>query len=112
MSVFLKIKAKHLATEPAIIKHELKKVSGNSTLFYQLYTHKQTVLKPEARATELARAFLAGKPYEVVEAGKRKPEKEYDFQRRVLPRTLKLVQKYGNKSITLDDLKDWAACKS
>lgn len=107
----LKIKAKHLALEPAIIKKEEKKLSkfsegwltDNSPIgkrkfdamvkARELHNHRIMKLRVEARGTELARAFLAGKAYSTVEA-KRKPEKEYEFQK-ACQRAKKIIWNYG-----------------
>lgn len=108
MSVKLKIKAKHLATEPAIIRKEVKKAGkrGLHFLANQLHQHKVDVVRPEARATELARAYIAGKPYNTVERY-RKPEKEWYFDCKIIPRVLKMVQKYHKRSVTNDDIRKW-----
>lgn len=107
MSVELKIKAKHLALEPAIIRKEEKKLwdkfrkSGEerpwdckhglkATL---LQSHRKNKVRLEARATHLARAFIKGMPYEVVEQNK--PLAEYSYERGfVLGRIKAMVKKY------------------
>ena len=78
MCIELKIKAKHLALEPKIIKHEERKLKGqikytkgtDANLIYKLndlVNHRKWNVRNESRATELARAYLAGKPYSYVE---------------------------------------------
>ena len=57
--VKLKIKVKHLATEPAIIRHEEKKLKGFSRA--DLQYHRIWDVRNEARATQLAIAFMKGK---------------------------------------------------
>lgn len=121
MSIELKIKSKHLAYEPAIIRHEEKKIlkqirSGycNDTAaalrkYESLYNHRKWNVRNEARATELARAFLIGKPYSEVEQ-KRKPENEYKFQRFIIPRIVSMVNKYNGKNEAYSEefIKTWS----
>jgi hypothetical protein len=96
MSIELKIKSKHLALEPAIIRKEEKKLLKqikNHKLYHQipnkdiwvyykdhpdlyklyekhgsLVSHRVFNVRNEARATYLARAYLKGMPYKVVES--------------------------------------------
>lgn len=108
MTVELKIKSKHLALEPAIIRHEerklLKQIRANrnyqdnttaeklTSKWYSLYTHRKWDVRNEARATLLARAYLAGKPYKSVE------KTCYDghlLKVVILPRIVSMVMKYG-----------------
>lgn len=121
MSIELKIKSKHLALEPAIIRREEKKLlkrvrSGrcNDTAevlrkYESLHTHRKWNVRNEARATELARAFLIGKPYSEVEQ-KRKPENEFKFQQFIIPRIMAMVNKYNGKNevYTMQFIKDWS----
>jgi hypothetical protein len=124
MSIELKIKAKHLAHEPAIIRKEEQKLLKQLTWakqFYQVYyledhsvtcnllqkynslhSHRKWNVRNEARATELARAYIAGKPYSSVEQ-KRKPENEYKFQTKIIPRISAMVQKYGKLEQSIED---------
>lgn len=124
MSIELKIKSKHLALEPAIIRHEERKIlkrirSGrcNDTAeafrkYESLHNHRKWNVRNEARATELARAFLAGKPYYTVE-NKRKPENEYKFKRYILPRIVAMVNKYNsNREVYTENfISQWATIK-
>lgn len=118
MSVELKIKAKHLALEPAIIKHEEQKILKQfrwAMETYQVYysedhsvtanllrkyntlsRHRKWDVRNEARATNLARAYIADMPYESVEK-KRRDEKM--FQTSILPRIFSMVAKYGQTPI-------------
>ena len=135
MSVELKIKSKHLALEPAIIRHEERKL-GRQIGWYarqgvkcylkndersremerlmhksvSLQTHRIDDVATEARATYLARAYLAGTPYLRVEQ-KRWPDYEYYFVFKVLPRTLAMVRKYGStpetRDTTMDQIVAW-----
>lgn len=99
----LKIKAKHLAVEPAIIRKECEKLQGMAK--WELQHHIKTVIRPEARATQLAIAYIKQRPYSSVEKG-RKPEKEYEFIS-VKRRVLAMVQKYDRRSTTLGDIEKW-----
>ena len=108
MSVELKIKSKHLALEPAIIKKEKYKLimQENYSSASKLHEHCKHVVRPEARATFLARAFLSCVPYSRVEL-KRKPEKENEFKSKVLPRVIIMIQKYGHPQYTKEDVLCW-----
>ena len=120
MSVELKVKSKHLSVESQIIRFEERKLrkqikwlrerqlSSNSLeqKWESLNSHRRHDVRNENRATFLARAYLAGKPYSSVEA-KRKPEREYDFQTKILPRVVKLVNKYGGKT-TIEEIREWS----
>lgn len=143
--VELKIKAKHLAVEPSIIRAEEKKLQKQlSTLcerkgiegshwdwymssddshklayrmaskIHSLQHHRRDRchrgLRVEARATHLARAFIAGQKYSTVEH-KRKPENEGYFQVYVLPRVAKMVTKYDknrrSEQKNVELIKEW-----
>jgi|688.fasta_scaffold754970_2 hypothetical protein len=128
MSVELKIKSKHLALEPAIIRKEEQKFTKQIKWYKQkhqlspsvsvwesemhknhpelqklhsrrwnLEHHRKTVVRFEARATHLARAYIAGIPYEKVES---KRHEDHTFIFVILPRVYSMVAKYGNKPIT------------
>lgn len=111
MTVELKIKSKHLALEPSIIRHEERKLrkqiranrnyQDNKTAdqlhakWYSLYTHRKWDVRNEARATHLARAYLAGKSYKSVE----KTCYDNDLLKNVIvPRIVSMVMKYGPKA--------------
>lgn len=77
---------------------------------WSLMSHRTEDVRNENRATFLARAYLKGQAYSDVE----KPGKEKDLERRkaklhitILPRTLKMVQKYGKPKATMEELKLW-----
>lgn len=130
MSIELKIKSKHLSLEAKVIRFEEAKVKkqinwlqknkpvSNSTELYSaqlglcsLYNHRKYVVGRENRATFLARAFIAGTPYNKVEV-KRRDDKHYEFNCVVLPRVLEMVKKYHpsfqvRREITLDTIKEW-----
>ena len=119
MSIELKIKSKHLALEPAIIRREEKKIlnrirSGrcNDTAsafrkYESLHNHRKWNVRNESRATELARAYIAGKPYKFVEQ-KRKDENEYKFLVYIIPRIVAMVNKYGSVQVDNDKIRYWA----
>lgn len=111
MSIELKIKSKHLAEESRIIKREKEALKRKRPHDYvsqinSIISHKSLVIKPEARATHLARAYLSNTPYLSVEKS-RKVEKDYEFTNKVLPRTYKLAKKYSNESVSLEDIQNW-----
>ena len=126
MSVELKIKAKHLALEPAIIRKEEQKLKKQFNWFkqkhqitdvslsniydkhpelyklhskrYSLELHRKTVVRNASRATHLARAYIAGMPYSRVEK-KRKDENELVFNNSILLEVFRMVAKYGQKPL-------------
>jgi len=114
MSIELKIKSKHLSEEARIIRFEENKIKRHSRnvrsrqgqatadeilqTFHSLNNHRRWDVRNENRATFLARAYIAGIPYNQVEQ-KRKEENEYTFQTRILPRVASMVSKYGDKKI-------------
>lgn len=108
MCIELKIKAKHLALEPAIIRKEEAKLkkqmkyhrSGDDKSVFtlarkldELCVHRRWNVRNEARATHLARAYLAGKPYASVE--KLRKENYPMFFMYIIPRIVAMVTKYG-----------------
>jgi hypothetical protein len=127
MSIELKIKSKHLGEEARIIRFEEQKLKR-----YIAYTrriekedivavsqltsitfHRKWDVRNENRATFLARAYLAGKPYSYAET-KRRKDKEPVFQGNILPRVLAMVVKYGPVSkrwrnqVTMEELREWS----
>lgn len=114
MSIELKIKSKHLSEEARIIRFEENKIKRHSRnvrsrqgqatadeilqTFHSLNNHRRWDVRNENRATFLARAYIAGIPYNQVEQ-KRKEENEYTFQTCILPRVASMVSKYGDKKI-------------
>ena len=114
MSIELKIKSKHLSEEARIIRFEENKIKRHSrhvrnrqgyvtadevlNTYHSLNHHRRWDVRNENRATFIARAYLAGIPYNQVEQ-KRKPENEYTFQWHILPRVASMVAKYGSKKI-------------
>ena len=125
MSVELKIKSKHLTLEAKVIRFEERKVikqikwlktNEPKNAYYaelqlcSLINHRKYVVGIENRATFLARAFIAGTPYNKVEV-KRRDDKAYEFNTMVIPRVYEMVKKYApyavRKELTLDQIKDW-----
>lgn len=117
MSIELKIKAKHLALEPAIIRKEeqklLKQIKHTkqhhqvnddfNDLTYPLHVkysslsaHRKWDVRNEARATHLARAFLHGQSYKDIEI---KRHDEWVFKTYIIPRVFAMVAKYGPNKI-------------
>ena len=121
MSIELKIKSKHLALEPNIIRTEeckLKKQMhynrGEGSYWdldrqrQSLSVHRRWNVRNEARATYLARAFIDGKPYTYAE---RKRNDDGLFQMYIVPRIVAMVQRYGkreHRGITADVIKEWS----
>ena len=118
MSVELKIKSKHLALEPAIIRKEERKLQKRMKWYAQyhqlqapiedktydalflkrnsLASHRTWDVRNEARATYLARAYIKGIPYRSVE---NKSQFNDTLKRIVLPRVFDMVAKYGKPKI-------------
>ena len=118
----LKIKAKHLAEEAKIIRFEENKLKempfhkrsevvkhnygGFYTICYlsSIKEHRRWDVRNEARSTQLAIAYLKGKKYLSVEKLCTDPTKR-NFC--IVPRVLKIVQKYGDKNTTQQNILDW-----
>ena len=108
MSTKLKIKSKHLALEPAIIRYEERKLQKQIARFkphqatnalpkeewlrQDLTNHRRWEVRNEARATYLAIAYLAGKMYKTVEKSRKE---ENVFKTYIIPRVVSMVLKYG-----------------
>lgn len=107
MSIELKIKSKHLGLEAKVIRHEERKLKAQigwkvkhqqfgvdslTSKFYSIHNHRVWDVRNENRATFLARAYLAGKPYKSVE-NKVKEVSILNFY--ILPRLFEMVNKYG-----------------
>lgn len=122
MSIELKIKSKHLSEEARIIRFEEHKLfkqyqwakrqhyatgSNDEYKYYEdpayktwesLNRHRRIDVRNENRATFLARAYLANKPYASVEA---KRNSDYTFIYTIMPRIVAMVAKYGANKIPL-----------
>lgn len=119
MSVYLKIKSKHLGLEAKVIRHEERKVKKqirwqadrgtvDCNLEYSLnslHSHRVWDVRNENRATFLARAYLEDRPYNTVER-KRKCDSVFFFY--IVPRIVSMVNKYGRTQVTNDAIKEWA----
>ena len=119
MSIELKIKAKHLALEPKIIKCEEEKLKGqikytkgtDTSLIWKLNSlvvHRKWNVRNESRATELARTYLAGKPYSYTE---KKRKDDMMFQLYIVPRIVAMVTKYGKgdqRKVDAAIIREWS----
>jgi hypothetical protein len=97
MNTYLKVKIKSLAEEARIIRREEWQIkskpvgyreSGWSAKLDGLHNHRTQVVRPEARATQLAYGFLRGRLYSQIEA-KASTEPSWD-------RVAAMVRKYGS----------------
>lgn len=123
MSVELKIKSKHLSEEAKIIRFEEHKIKRHARYvrerqgyetaeevmqtWHSLNNHRRWDVRNENRATFLARAYLNGTPYAKVEQ-KRIEENEHTFFAYIIPRIVAMVNKYGDKQVTKDDIVEWS----
>lgn len=89
----LTIKAKHLAEESRIIRHEEQKWKGPDKVFFS--EHRKNTVRNEARATQLAIAMMIGKPYEIVE---RKCHDSFKLNCYIVPRIAAMVERYYKPS--------------
>lgn len=127
MSIELKIKEKHLALEPHIIRCEERKLKARikymkknslektdilSSQLNSLNLHRRGEVRNAARATHLARTYLAGSPYILAEK-KRKKDKEPMFQYLIIPKITSMVKKYGTNMASIEDkaIRDWSVLK-
>lgn len=118
MSVELKIKSKHLALEAAVIRFEERKLksqikwlkarqqplTGLDSTLNSLAAHRRWDVGNENRATFLARAYIAGKPYLTVENKVKDRVVLYSY---IVPRVVSMLKKYHKFSITSDDVREW-----
>lgn len=133
MSVkYLKVKIKSLATEATIIRKEehsakaqyryLKDKQGLEkqydeavSTFWGLRSHRTIDVRNEARAAQLAYAFVRGKSFKYVEANTNigywsdhhKVGIIYEDMKWLLDRVARLSAKYGNVGTTVDDIEAW-----
>ena len=119
MCIELKIKSKHLALEPQIIKHEERKlkkqIRSNKGDLQQLIwkldslvNHRKHIVRNEARATQLARAYIDGKEYTSIE---RKRHDNSTFIQYIVSRIHAMVTRYGKgdqRKVTVDMIRDWS----
>lgn len=118
MSVELKIKSKHLSEEARIIRVEEikwkrqakwlrdhgKDDSKVHSTFMSLKDHRKNDVRDENRATFLARAFIAGKAYKVVE---QKCHNVWLRDYYIAKRVTKMVNKYHDKNVSEDAIREW-----
>jgi hypothetical protein len=122
----LKIKIKHLALEPAIIRKEEQKVLNTARYYrkkqdgiaakkhyenyFSLYHHRVNNVRDEARATQLAYAFCRGKEYLKVETPRE--DLPYHITRRVVQMVMKYHPERSNKFTDYDTtwkiIKEWS----
>ena len=121
-STELKIKRKTLAVESRFIRQEeekwreegrkarlrqkIERAARSSAKFDTLYWHRKNVVRPEARASGLAHAFLKGMPYQQVEQKFYKSSFGYGTiaylgEAKLWERVVDIVTKFGN--LTADD---------
>lgn len=121
MSHELKIKAKSLAAESQMIRQEELKLKRSAQWNREhqntaeaeqfnrtrqsLYEHRTWDVRRESRATNIARAFLAGKPYSMVEQTTRSSASEMGYMQ---GRVQKLVKKYGTAA-SGEEIAAWLA---
>lgn len=85
------------------------------TKLWHLSSHRTEDVRNENRATFLARAYLKGQAYSDVESplsdnGKNNSKlarRNTKLSMCILPRTLKMIQKYGKPKTTMEELKLW-----
>lgn len=92
MRAYLRVKVKSLAAEATIIRREERRAKGD--LRAGLHNHRVVIVRREARASQLALAFLRGVPITVLE-GNSKTKPQWDVVER-------LVRTYGE-----GDMRDW-----
>lgn len=68
----LRVKIKSLAAEARMIRREELRLPGPERT--SLYLHRICVVRPEARASQLAYGFLRGRAYKTMEAKVRSPD--------------------------------------
>jgi hypothetical protein len=110
MSTELKIKFKSLSEEARIIKKEEKRLkaegkTGHNSEYDSVYRHRIDVVRPIARATHLARAYIKGMPYAVVERKTHNNEVMY-----LTKKIFEMVKKYGGEkhhNVTIEAIENW-----
>lgn len=102
-TIKLKIKVKHLAVESQIIRHEERKLKGLERK--ELQDHRKWDVRNEARATQLAIAFLKGKPSSKAEP-KLRDVNDYKHTL-VIKRICAMVKKYGGKTVPVNEITEW-----
>jgi len=121
MSHELKIKAKSLAAESQMIRQEELKLKRSAqwnrehqntveaeefnSIRQSLYEHRTWDVRRESRATNIARAYITGKPYHTVEQTTRANAMEMGYMQ---GRVQKLVKKYG-EGASGEEIAAWLA---
>lgn len=127
MSIELKVKTKHLGEEAKIIRFEerkqinvavkqlnyIAKTGKEPTLldmyeayciYFRLHSHRTNEVRNEVRSTFLARAYLAGQPYKIVEQNCKDTLK---LKTKIIPRTIKMIKKYSKNPVETTDIQQW-----
>lgn len=118
MSIELKIKSKHLALEAGVIRFEEEKLKKQIRWFCdrhmphnhieyplnRITNHRKWEVRNEQRATFLARAYIAGKPYLTVERSIKNPVLLECY---IIPRVVAMAQRYHSRKTTTEDIKNW-----
>lgn len=123
MSIELKIKSKHLGLEAKVIRHEERKLKKQlrwmanrqalppefERKYYSIHNHRVWNVRNENRATFLARALIAGKPYKTVE---NKIKNEDVFYQYIMPRVADMVVKYRfirgkDRTDVIKEVEEW-----
>jgi len=118
MTIELKVKSKTLAQESRYIRKEevkrrnyiryCKRTKSNKGSVvsamerHQLYIHRVGVVRPEARATHLARAFIKGQAYGDVEQPKQ------PLQMKQMQRIAGMATLYSEFTVSANTVADWA----
>ena len=118
MSIELKIKSKHLALEAGVIRFEERKLLEQlkwlrhsqqpsnklENTYFSISSHRKWNVRNENRATFLARAYIAGKPYNTIE----KSVKDTGvLECYIIPRVVAMVQRYHSRKTTVEDINNW-----
>ena len=103
MHIELKIKLKSLAEEARIIRREELKAKdhGDYSTLNTLHHHRIHVVRPAARDTHLAYAYLNGHMYRDVE--------RVCYRQPNFAEVLRMVKKYGGWAQKADALQGWFA---
>ena len=121
MSIELKIKSKHLSLEAGVIRFEERKLLEQLTwlrnnqqptsrlenTYYSISNHRKVDVRNENRATFLARAYIAGKPYNTVEQSVKDTSVLECY---IIPRVVAMVKRYHSHKTTEVEIKNWINC--
>ena len=89
----LKVKIKNLAEEARIIRHEERKVRGMDK--WELQHHRKTVVRDEARRSQVAYAIIRGKD----PAPSARLDSSGNIVAEDLPSVKRMVAKYGSSDL-------------